>query len=518
MATLRSVECWDDTADVVVVGFGLAGAVAAISAYDGDAGADILVLEKMSEPYAGGNSRVSGQTLFISNNLDSLLTYKRLLDEPNPLPEDVLHAWANSVVSLEEWLKVMAAESGHEYVHTLRGNDNTTLVEFPEFPGSDAVEFNSTIEPNPSGVWNTFKAHVDKRPIRVSYDSSATDLIQDGDTLEIFGVVVERGGRRLAVRARRAVVMCSGGFENNSDMQRNYHGLDQVYTLGTPGNTGDGVKMLQKAGAALWHLRNKTQSAGLWPSFKVPDYDAAFMRRTQFDAMSWIEVAKDHRRFNDESYSYRMHHGKQEVHGTWLDGLHADVLPVHMIFDDATRTAGSLVRSLPGHRSSSAVNAVRASVISWNVVVENYSWSKDNSAEIEKGWITKAKTIADLAQRIGRDPKVLEATVRRYNEACASGHDDEFGRAVETLQPISGPPYYAVEIVLGTVSTTGGAKRNGQSQVLDQAGEPIPRLYEAGELGSTTANLYQTGSFLTECIVFGRIAGRTAVQEDPWSN
>ena len=518
MATLKSVESWDDTADVVVVGFGLAGAVTAISAHDRDTEADILVLEKMPETHAGGNSRVSGQTLFVSNNLDSLLTYKRALDEPNPLPEDVLHAWANSVVSLEEWLKVMAAESGHEYVHTLRGNDNTTLVEFPKFPGSDSVEFNSTIVPNPSGVWNTFKAHVDKRPIRVSYESPAVDLIQDPDTLEIFGVVVEREGRRVAVRARRAVVMCSGGFENNADMQRNYHGLDQVYTLGTPGNTGDGVRMLQKAGAALWHLRNKTQSAGLWPSFKVPDYDTAFMRRTQFDAMSWIEVAKDHRRFNDESYSYRLHHGKQEVHGTWLDGLHAHVLPVHMIFDDATRTAGPLVASLSERQNSRAVNAVRGSVITWNVVVEKYSWSKDNSAEIEKGWIAKAESIAELAQRIGRDPAALEATVRRYNEACAGGHDDEFERAAETLQPISGPPFYAVEIVPGTVSTTGGARRNGQSQVLDHAGKPIPRLYEAGELGSTTANLYQTGSFLTECIVFGRIAGSTAVQEGPWSN
>ena len=221
--------------------------------------------------------------------------------------------------------------------------------------------------------------------------------------------------------------------------------------------------MLQKAGADLWHLRNKTQSAGLWPSIKVPDYDTAFMRRTQFDAMSWIEVAKDHRRFNDESISYRLRHGKQQTHGTWLDGPHAYVLPVHMIFDDATRTAGPTVASLSARQGGSAISAVRGSVITWNVVVEKYSWSRDNGAEIEKGWIAKAETIAELAQRIGRDPGALEATVQRYNEACAGGHDDEFGRAAETLQPISGPPYYAVEIVPGTVSTTGGAKRNAQS-------------------------------------------------------
>lgn len=106
--------------------------------------------------------------------------------------------------------------------------------------------------------------------------------------------------------------------------------------------------------------------------------------------------------------------------------------------------------------------------------------------------------------------------MNRFNEACAAGRDPEFGRDPETLRPIVTPPFYAVEIVPAIVATTGGGKRNARSHVLDHDGTPIPRLYEAGELGSTLANLYQIGFFLTECIVSGRAAGHHAVREQAW--
>ena len=81
------------------------------------------------------------------------------------------------------------------------------------------------------------------------------------------------------------------------------------------------------------------------------------------------------------------------------------------------------------------------------------------------------------------------------------------------MRPLTEPPFYAVELVPGIVSTSGGGRRNPSAQVLDHDGRPIPRLYEAGELGSTISNLYENGTHLTECMVFGRIAGRNAILE-----
>ncbi|MBI3951320.1 MAG: FAD-binding protein, partial [Acidobacteria bacterium] len=84
------IERWDEEADVVILGSGLAGCVTAIEAYETNRSAKILIVEKMPEHYAGGSSRVSGGALFIPQDLEALLTYRRALDEPNPVPEDVV--------------------------------------------------------------------------------------------------------------------------------------------------------------------------------------------------------------------------------------------------------------------------------------------------------------------------------------------------------------------------------------------------------------------------------------------
>jgi hypothetical protein len=352
-----------------------------------------------------------------------------------------------------------------------------------------------------SGVWKTFKAHVDRRPIRIVYETRASDFVQDPDTLEVFGLLAEHGGRTVAIKARRAVVMCTGGFEANLDMQRDYWGLDRVYTFGTPANTGDGVKMLQKAGADMWHMRNSVQGAGFYAGVKVPGFQLHYAN-LKLQSGSWLELARDDCRFYDESGGWSSYHDHMPVHGRWVDVPLPHVLPVHRIFDEHTRRSEPI--AVPGQPAS------------WSYVVEGYRWSDDNSVEIEKGWIAKAGSIRELAAVMGRDPDAVEAAVMRFNASAAEGRDLDFGREPRLMRPLSEPPFYAVELVPGIVSTTGGGRRNARSQVLSHTGLPIPRLYEAGELGSTLANLYENGCHLTECMVFGRIAGWNAAREPDW--
>jgi len=148
--------------------------------------------------------------------------------------------------------------------------------------------------------------------------------------------------------------------------------------------------------------------------------------------------------------------------------------------------------------------------------VEQYVWSEDNATEIENGWISKSDSIEALATRIGRDPAEVAATVQRYNRACELTMDAELGRSPATLQSLVRPPFYALEIVPAVMCTTGGARRNIESEVLGQDGTPIPRLYEAGELGSMFCDLYQNGSLMTEAMISGRAAGANAVRLPPW--
>ena len=96
------------------------------------------------------------------------------------------------------------------------------------------------------------------------------------------------------------------------------------------------------------------------------------------------------------------------------------------------------------------------------------------------------------------------------------GKDEDFGRDSETLEPINKPPYYGIPIVPTFLNTQGGPRRNRKAQVVNPFGEPIPRLYSAGELGSIYGFLYQAGGNIGECLAFGRIAARNAVTEKPW--
>ena len=144
------------------------------------------------------------------------------------------------------------------------------------------------------------------------------------------------------------------------------------------------------------------------------------------------------------------------------------------------------------------------------VLDEGYEWSSDNQAEIDKGWILKADTLAELAEKLGLDPTVVETSVRRYNEACADGIDHSFGRNPETLAPVATAPFYAVSgsPLLGWSS--GGPRRDGHSRVLDTARNPIPGLYAAGAVSSTYSAAKDGGFHIADAFAFGRVAGAHA--------
>lgn len=500
MASLASVSEWHNETDVLILGYGMAGASAAIGARDADPQADILIVEKMDEANSGGNARASGQSLLIAKNKEALVRYYKKLNYANPISEELLSDWADRMVELEPWIIERAEEAGAQFIHGTGFSDREAVLEFPEYGAREAVTYTATILPIPSGVWLAFKANVEKRNIRVIYNSRIVDLIQDPDSLEVYGAVVDCAGEKKFIKANRGVIMATGGFENNLTMQRDYYGLAEAYPLGTPGNTGDGIKILQKAGADLWHLRSQTQPGGLWPGFKIPEFDTVFLRQLFFQTFSWIEIAADDCRFYNETAELQLTHYKEKKRGHYIDTPHALSSPIHMIFDETTRKHNCLVTKF----------------MTWNGCVREHEWSEDNSKEIASGVIVKADSIEELAKKLNRNVDQVCRTIERYNQMCEQGYDSEYGRSPGTLQPLSEAPFYAIKVVPAIVCTSGGARRNIESEVLDQAGVSIPRLYEAGELGSMFAGLYQNGSYLTEAMISGRAAGRNAVGLSKW--
>jgi succinate dehydrogenase/fumarate reductase flavoprotein subunit len=484
-AQFDQVKKWDYEASVVVLGIGAAGLMTAITAHD--QGADVLILEKASEAHAGGNTRVSGQGYWCPPDSSKAIEYQNALSDGYPIPDDVTKAFHEKSILVTEWLTQMGAD-----MRTI-----PTKGEYPDFAGGAGNVCWSKLGNGFQRLWLLLMENaIQKRKIKVQYEMPAVELIRDAKTGEVRGVVAESKGKKIYVKAKKAVALCTGGFENNQEMIRDYLGMPYAYPKGSPYNTGDGIRMAMAIGADLWHMDNQ---AGPDFNFRIPGKNWAFGYNFSPPGSGWIWIAKDATRFTNESYSTK--HGKIPFHGIYIPV--PTPLPVHLVFDETMRKSGPLY---PANY-----------FFCWWAQIEKYQWSPDSSAEIDKGWIVKADTLKELAAKIGKNPEMLEKTVANWNKACEAGNDAEFGRDPKKMASIKTPPFYATEFVPAFTNTQGGPRRNSNAQVLDTNRMPIPRLYSAGELGALYSWHYQGGGNILECIVFGRIAGERTAAEKPWS-
>ena len=510
VVSTEQVLSWDSECDMCVVGFGLAGASATIEAIDNNPDASIIVLEKMPEELQGGQTVASGQSLLIvkPDSLSDFRKYYTRCFSSSPLPEEYFNWFTLQFTTNYDWIKSVIEPAGYEIGYQGGGplEWGKNVIEFPEFPGSNFKACTCSIREagypgfQYGGDWYGFSNAVydraEKHDIDIRWETPAIALIQNPLTRRIEGVIAEEAdGTLVTIKANKGVLLSCGGYESNVEMNRHFNGEEMVYNTGSEGNVGDGVEMLMAAGAKMWHFDNQTRSCGEVPGIKVDAFPTSFIRVLFPKRWDFIEVSKISERFYDEARRYSRQHWKyyDEGTGNYIDLKHFRSLPVHFIFDDDFCKAQPVVSTW----------------FASPITTYGYKWSKDNSVEIEKGWIVKADTIEELAVKLDRDPAKLKAQIDSYNAACASGVDEQFGRTAEKMEPIDNPPFYAVSETPCLPATTGGAERNIKSQVLDWEGNIIDNLYEAGELGSYVVNLYQNGTFLTEAIASGRAAAQT---------
>lgn len=499
----------DQTVDVVVVGMGGAGIAAALTAHA--AGAEVMVLEKAAPGHAGGNSRVSGQVWFSPDDVDLARRHLHALSWQYSVPDSLAGAWAAETARNTPWIRGIAEKTGGQVEwdegdpYTGDGTDLATISwgdllrlqgvknppddEYQEVEGHDCGSDYHVIggAMGFSRVWRLLKTALDDSRIPVHYNTAARRLVA-GPGGGITGVVVEHDGSERTIIARRGVVLATGGFAANREMARNYLRLPNVTPWGSPSCTGDGIRMAQQIGADLAHPYNYMAMPGI----AMPPYQTgqdAPPRGSKF-----INVGADGRRFIDESQPNR--HGKVVQRGMF--DFHPGV-PMWTVFDENGRLAGPLV--IP--RAFFAVDWIRQ--------VEGYEWSLDNSVEIERGWITRADSIRELADQLGIDADGLEREVQRYNELADSGEDDPVsGRPAHTMFPILMPPFYGFEWAQLLITTMGGIRKDEHARALDPFGAPIPGLYCAGDVASTYSWCCSGGMGLGDALAFGRIAGRSA--------
>jgi succinate dehydrogenase/fumarate reductase flavoprotein subunit len=500
----------DEEVDVIVAGYGFAGGAAAISAADalGGAGGRVLLLEKMAVP--GGISICSGGGFRVTRDAARALAYLEATNA-GTIPREQLAALAEGMRELPSFLAKLALTDGARLVTLERpgsypfpGHDAFAFVEVDAVPGFDAAKEYPKVRSLRAGI-NAFRMIEDnvrrRRRIEVRLGTPVQRLLRDAEGA-VVGVEAGAGSRTRLIGARRGVVLACGGFESSPDMQRRYWQLRPVLPSATRGNTGDGFRMAQAAGAELAHMWHYHGSYGFRhpdPAYpfgvrtkKLPDWVPGGVQEAKVK-MSWILVDAHGRRFMNEYPPYTHDTGHRPLERFEPEAMRFPAVPAYMVFDEAGRKMYPVARSY--------IN---------DPEIAPYDWSEDNLREVGNGILKRADTVAELAQAMRVPPDKLACTIADWNAACASGAADRFGRPAATRMPVAEPPFYYGEVWPVVSNTQGALVHDTRQRVLDTYGEPIPRLYVAGELGSIWGFLYLAGGNLSECLVSGRIAGREA--------
>jgi hypothetical protein len=505
--------------DLVVVGYGAAGAVAAIEA--ARAGVRVLLIEKMPDP--GGISILSAGGIRICEDVESGFRYLQHTCGGRT-PDAVLRALAEGMAEMPDYLRELARINGARVkVAPAAGNypfpgcdalGYAEIEAIPGFgePGGTEAEGYLAARPLRPGCF-LFKVLVDQVDHHVSaglievWLSTRVERLLQGHGGAIVGIDARReSGISVRVHARRGVILACGGFEADENMKQQYLVSAPVLAGSFRGNTGDGIRMAQAVGADLWHMWHYHGPYGMRhpdPGFPfglyvklLPMWTPERLTRP-LPKMAWIIVDQNARRYVDEYPPYLSDTGvRQFDHYDPQAGRHSR-LPSYLIFDEAGRKLYPLGRSITNDRDA------------------YYEWSTDNLKEVENGILVRAETLTGLAEKLGLNADALTATVRRWNGDVAAGTDHEFGRRPESMLALLSPPFYAARLWPVVINTQGGPVHDVRQRVLDPFGVPVPRLYAAGELGSVFGHVYMAGGNLAECFVGGRNAARWAVQESP---
>jgi 3-oxosteroid 1-dehydrogenase len=540
---------WDLEVDVIAVGSGLGGLAAAIRAHD--EGKKALILEKA--PRLGGVCAYSGGEVFVpANHLmgkagisDSREAGKAYLDflaagYAEPALRDVLLDVGPEAIRYfgekagVRW-KIIAGFPDYHYPKAPGTVAAGRYLEVEPFPGAELGEWKSKsyLSPHmPNGIthdelfaWGGFvnimkwdfatlgkrvsqdirtfgpgmmayfiRAAVLERKIPTHVSSPVKELVvEDG---EVIGVKAEINGKSQMIKAKKGVVVATGGYDWNAELARFFEDLPEWGSMCQPSLEGDGFVMGQEAGAAIGKV--PSANLGLFFGYQVPGetHDGKPLVRGSWEGgfphAIWVNARGE--RFADESF-YRDYLPKTRQ---W-DGVTQTQpnFPPFLIFDQNYKSKYPLGTFLP-------VN------------------------DIPESLVAKAATLRELAGKLGIDADGLEKSVARWNQLCETNVDADYQRGTypwaammtgdrtrpnPNMGPIDKAPFYGMRMVVASVGVNAaGLRVNVNGQVLSPRGKPIPGFYAAG---NATAPLdigagYQSGLSNLRGLVFGYLAGKHA--------
>ncbi len=558
-------DAFDQTVDVLIIGSGGGGMTAALTA--NAAGLDALVVEKSA--HFGGSTALSGGGIWVPGapsqkkagyvpDPDGVFEYLRTITD-GLVSDARLRQYVDSAPEMMEfleqrsgWFEFVWKPGYADYYPELPGGSelgstiNVPAIDLRKL-GDDEQNLLQPLALAPKGIWfapkdlrlfyqvrqnwrgkavlmkliwRMFRARVfgdrmaaigqslaarlrlamKEHGIPLWLNSPMTELISDVDGT-VVGAVVERDGRTRRIGARGGVILAAGGFDHDMEWRRQHLPvLEKDWSFGNPAAMGDGIRAGEKVGGSTDLL----DEAWWFPAMCWPGGRLQFMLNERMMPSQFV-VNGVGKRFINEAAPY------MDFAHAMIEGQNSGVTHVPCWLVTDIRSFHRYV--VGGHLPIPKVPFAPVPT-GWRVP----------KAWLESGVVVEGNSFGELAAKIGVPPAQLRHTADRFNEMAHNGHDDDFNRGDSAydnyygdptlpnpnLHPLGKPPYYAFQIILGDLGTSGGLRTDEHARVLRTDESVVKGLYAVGNTSAAVMGRSYAGAGATigPAMTFGYVAAR----------
>ena len=510
--------------DVVVVGAGNGGLVAAASVVD--LGAKLVLVEKNAMPISWAGEMGAYNSKLMKEKYGIEYTEEEMLEISNEIcryasyenDQRLVNLWLfNSGRTMDWFVDQMETKGVHMFLET-----DMKDCRFMNKPQTHTVyETFEELGPNYMGSQLANPKWVEiigEKGGDIMWETTAKQLVQDADG-KVTGIIVQaKDGKYIQINAAKGVILSTGGYGGNPEMMDalRYRDKDVICNnLGCAFAMGDGIKMAMWCGADI----DRNHSGGIAFDRAAVDLDhhtGAPYTTGLGDiwwpgSQPWLNLNTRGERFCNEDNTYDFHIN------SWLtqpghigfqifdSNYWSDVVAFHT-------TICSRVVAVPGARNSEVLPNVmpcKDGEQFYNVYIK---------PALDSGKLMQADTLDELADKLGFEGQFKEnflKSIERYNELCDKGIDLDFGKQKKDMPPIKQGPFYGIALGSWLLATMNGVRVNTNLEAIKPDGEAIPGLYVVGnDMGGFFANSYPQmfgGTAQGKTVCFARLAALHAV-------